>query len=121
MLLECAFIESLIIEAAKFRGQAAEGPDKLDPRGAEERLYEAEAPGKLQSFLGFRLYLCKGISDYQEVRDQLVPAKRGKSKVTDSVGGIGGATYEIATFQGMFRRRHNETSETHIGSSAITP
>src|SRR5215470_9255972 len=97
MLLESAFIESLIIEAAKFRGQAAEGPDKLDLCGAEvNREAEARSPGKLQTFLGFRLHLRKGISDYQKVRDQLVPAIRGKSEVTDPVGGIEGATHQIA-------------------------
>src|SRR5215831_19078863 len=121
MLLESTLIERLIVEAAKFRGQPTEGPDQLDLCGDEvHNEAEARSPGKLETFLGFRLHLGKRISHRQKVRDQLVPAISGKCQVTDPVGGIEGATYQIPSAQGMFRRRHDEISERHVCSSLIT-
>ena len=72
-------------------------PDQPELRGDEvNNEAEARIPGKLETVLGFRLHLGKRISHCQKVRDQLVAAISGKCKVTDSVGGIEGATYQIA-------------------------
>ena len=63
MALELKLIKPLIVEAAKFRGQPTEGPDKSELRGddvndeAEPRLL-----GKRETVLGFRLHLGKRIS-----------------------------------------------------------
>src|SRR5215467_1833729 len=121
MVLEAAFIESLIIEAAKFRGQPTKSPDKSDLHD-DDVDYESETGflDKRETFLGFQLHLGKGISHCQKVRDQLAAAIRGKCKVTDPMGSIEVASYQIPSIQYMFRPRHDETSETHIGSSLIT-
>src|ERR1700680_2706310 len=121
MALESKFVEPLIVEGAEFWGQPTEGPDKSD-LGGDEVNNEAEARflGKRETVLGFRLHLGKGISHRQKVRDQLVPTVSGKDKITDPVGGIEGATYQITAAQGMFRPWHDNISEGHIGSSLIT-
>jgi hypothetical protein len=42
------------------------------------------------------------------------------AEIADPVGTIEGATYQIATLQGMFRPWHDDVSERYIGSSLIT-
>ena len=100
MALELKLIEPLIVEAAKFRGQPTEGPDQPELH-SDEVNDEAEArfPGKREAVLGFRLHLGKRISHCQKVRAHLVAAISGKCKVTDPVGGIEGATHQIAAGQ----------------------
>src|SRR5918996_3320975 len=121
MALELMFIELLIVEAAKLRGQPAEGPDKSELRGDD--INDETEPSvfrKREALLGFRLHLGKGISHRQKVRNQLVAAISRKCKVADPVGGIEGAAYQLAAFQGMLRPWHDKISEGHIGSGPIT-
>src|SRR4051794_13900579 len=120
MALEFKLIEYLIVEAAKFRGQPTEGSDEPDLNDYDVN-YEPE-PGlldKRERILGFRLYLGKGISHGQKVRDQLAAAISRILKITDSVGGIEGTPYQIASAQRVFRPWQNDISERHVSSGLV--
>src|SRR3954469_20812727 len=117
MALELKLVKPLMVEGAKRRGQPTQGSDKSQLCGNDvNNEPEAGLLGKRETALGFWLNLGKRISHCQKVRDQLVAAIRGKGKVTDSVGGIEGATYQFAAGQGMFRPGHHDVSERHIRS-----
>src|SRR4051794_10047218 len=109
MALESKLIEPLIVEAAESRRQATEGPDKSELRGDNVNDQpEARSLRKRKAVLGFGLHLGKGIPYCQKVRNQLVAALSSKCKIADPVGSIEGATYQIATLQGMFRPWHDD-------------
>jgi len=102
MPLELKLVKLSIVKGAELRNEA-------EPRPL----------GKRETLLGFRLDLGERISYPQEVRDQLRAAIGSKCKVADSVGGIEGATCQLASLRGMFRPRYDHVSERHIGSGLI--
>ena len=81
---------------------------------------EPNLPRKLEPILGLTLHLRERISRREKVRDQVVAAVCRKGKVTDPVGGIEGATYQIAASLDMSRPWQDDISERHIGSSLKT-
>src|SRR5262249_29742185 len=69
---------------------------------------------------GLTLHLRERISRRETVRDQVIAAVCRKGKVTDPVGSIEGATYQIAASLDMSRPWQDDISERHIGSSLKT-
>ncbi|HEX5765368.1 MAG TPA: hypothetical protein VFY27_07355, partial [Woeseiaceae bacterium] len=87
--LKSTFIKPFIVEAAECRSQPTQRSDNLDLRSDEvDHEAEARSPGKLETILGFRLYIAKPISHCQEIRDQLVPAICRERKITNPVRGV---------------------------------
>jgi hypothetical protein len=116
MLLELKLIEFLMVKAAEFRRQAAEGLDKPELRGDE--VNDETKPSllrKLEAFLGFTLHLRERISRGEEVRVQVSAAVRRISEVADLVRGLERPAYQVTAGPDMFRPWHDETSENHIG------
>src|ERR1700722_8312974 len=112
-------IHNPIIEAAEFRGQAAERPNERKLR----RDYvndkpEAYLPQKRERILGFTLHLRKLFPRREKIRDQAATAISRPGKVTHFVRGIKGATYEVATGPDMSRPGHDDTSENRIHTRA---
>jgi hypothetical protein len=121
MALESEFIKLSIVEATKCRGQAKKSADQPKLRNDEvNHKAEARFSRKRENMLCFLMHLSERISHGQEVRDQLVAAISRKGKITDTVGGIEGATHQRATFPGMPRPWQDDISKTHIGSCLIT-
>ena len=120
MALELKLVEPLIVEGAELRRQATQGPDKPELRGDDVNdETEPRLLCELETILGFTLHLSKRISRRQKVRVQVVAAVRGKGEVTDFVRGIEGATHQFAAGPDMFRPRHDEISERHIGPGLV--
>jgi hypothetical protein len=68
MVFELKLIERLIVEAAEFRGETTEGPDKAE-LGGDDVNDETELRflSKLEAFLSFTLHLNEHISRREEV------------------------------------------------------
>src|SRR6266850_3097041 len=102
MALEPKLIELLIVEAAEFRRQAAEGPDKPELRGDDVNdETEPSLLRKPEAILGFMLHVNERISRCQKVRIQVVAAISRKSEVTDLVRRIEAATHQLAASPDM--------------------
>src|SRR5215470_16086967 len=115
MVLKSTLIEPIMVKAAKFRCQPAESSDKSELGGdlvTDET--EPNLPRKLEPILGLTLHLRERISRREKVRDQVVAAVCRKGKVTDPVGGIEGATYQIAASLDMSRPWQDDIAERHI-------
>src|SRR2546427_10696209 len=70
MELEFKLVKILVVEAAKFRGQAAERPDKLELCGEKvNNESELHLLSKCKTVFGLTLNLRKRVSHCQKVRD----------------------------------------------------
>ena len=104
MALELKLIETLIVEAAEFRGHPTEGPDETE-LPSDDVNDEAEPRFRANSrpFSASGCTSASGSPAAKRFVTHLVAAVRGKCKVTDPVGDIEGATHQIAAGPGMFR------------------
>src|SRR6516225_6254557 len=121
MALKSKLIEFVIVEGAKFRRQPTEGPDKSELRG--DLVCNKTEPNllrKLETILGLMLHLRERIPRREKVRNQVVAAVSRKGKVTDPIGGIEGATHQIAAGPDMSRPWQDDISEKHVGSGLKT-
>src|SRR5712675_1191671 len=118
MVFHPRLIHIPIIEAAEFRGQAAERPNerKLRREDVNDKA-EAYFPRKRERILGFTLHLRKLFPRREKITDKEATASR-PGKVTHFVRGIKGATYEIATGPDMSRPGHDDISENRIHTRA---
>src|SRR6266478_7813812 len=107
------------IEAAEFRGQAAERPNerKLRRDDVNDKA-EAYLSQKRERILGFTLNLRKLFARREKITDKDTTASRRPGKVTHFVRSIKGATYESATGPDMSRPGHDDTSENRIHTRA---
>src|SRR5260370_28870130 len=118
MVFHPRLIHIPIIEAAEFRGQAAERPNerKLRRDDVNDKA-EAYFPRKRERILGFTLHLRKLFPRREKITDKEATASR-PGKVTHLVRGIKGARYEIATSPDMSRPGHDDISENRIHTRA---
>src|ERR1700730_6357 len=108
-----------IIEAAEFRGQAAERPNerKLRRDDVDDKA-EAYLSLKRERILGLTLHAHKRLARREKIADKEAAASRPPGKVTHLVRGVKGATYEIATGPDMSRPGHDDISENRIHTRA---
>src|ERR1700757_627704 len=71
--------------------------------------------GKLETMLGFALYLNERIARREQVRVQVQAAIRRKCEIADLVRGLEFPTQQIAASLHMFRPGHDKISKAHIG------
>src|SRR6266849_7585116 len=118
MVFHPRLIHIPIIEAAEFRGQAAERPNerKLRREDVNDKA-EAYFPRKRERILGFTLHLRKLFPRSEKITDKEATASR-PGKVTYFVRDIKGATYEVATGPDMSRPGHDDVSENRIHTRA---
>src|SRR6266852_5949967 len=114
MVFHPRLIHIPIIEAAEFRGQAAERPNerKLRRDDVNDKA-EAYFPRKRERIRGFTLHLRKLFPRREKITDKEATASR-PGKVTYFVRDIKGTTYEIATGPDMSRPGHDDVSENRI-------
>src|ERR1700674_3643350 len=121
MLLEFRLIKFLIVEGAEGPGQATQGADQLKLWGHEiDDEAEAHSPGKRQAILDFRLHFGQTVSCAQQVVYKLLQGITDKSQITRPIGGIEGATDEIAALQQVSGPRHDEVSESQIRAGLMS-
>src|ERR1700683_3733932 len=121
MALELKLIKLQIIERAKFRRHATEGPDKPE-LNADEVNSEAKPslPREFEAMLGFLLRLRERITRRQKVGVQVDAAVGRKTQVADFVRGLERATQQVPAGPDMFRPRHHVTGEDHQGPGLET-
>src|ERR1700747_2432912 len=103
-------------EAAEFRRQATQAPNKPEPSGDDvSDDAEPSLPGKLQALLVLALDLGERISRGEQICIQGVAAVRCNCEVTDLARGFKCATHQIAAGLDMLRPRHDELSKPQIG------
>src|SRR6266404_747067 len=118
MVFHPRLIHIPVIEAAEFRGQAAERPNerKLRRHDVNDKA-EAYLSQKRERILGFTLHVRKLFARREKITDKEATARR-PGKVTHFVRGIKGATYEIATSPDMSRPGHDDISENRVHTRA---
>src|SRR5229473_8496797 len=118
MVFHPRLIHIPIIEAAEFRGQAAERPNerKLRRDDVNDKA-EAYFSQKRERIFGFTLHVHKLFARREKITDKEAAASR-PGKVTHFVRNIKGATYEIATGPDMSRPGHDDVSENRIDTRA---
>src|ERR1700741_2183243 len=98
MALESPLSESLVVEGAKRRSQAAKRPNKPELHG--EIVDDETEPNLLrilETALGFPFHLSKRVSRSQKVGYQVIAAISRKCNIPCAVGGSKGATYQITS------------------------
>src|SRR5262245_61842792 len=121
MLLKSMRVEALLVEAAKLRRQPTEAADEAElRRDLVDDETEPNLLGKPETILGFTRDSGERISRRQKVRDQVVGSVSSKGKIAEPVGGIEGATYQIAAGPDMPRPWQDDISESHIRSRLKT-
>src|SRR6266404_3472027 len=106
-----------IVEAAEFRRQAAERPNERKlRRGDVNDGCEARFPLKREAIFGFALHLRELIPRREKISDQVAAANSREGKINDFVGGIEGATYQIAPGLDVSRPWHDDVPENRIGT-----
>src|SRR6266702_8292863 len=119
MVFHPRLIHISIIEAAEFRGQAAERPNECKLRRDDVNDNpEPNPPQKRERILGFTLHLRKLFPRREKIRDQEVTAISRPSKVTHFVRSIKSATYEVATGPDMSLPGQDDISEQRIDTRA---
>src|SRR5260370_36794609 len=115
MVLHPRLIHISIIEAAEFRGQAAERPNECKLRRDDvNETPEAYLPLKRERILGFTLHLRKLFPRREKIRDQFATAISRPFKVTHFVRSIKGATHEVATGPALCRPVHDDISQKRM-------
>src|ERR1700730_1974469 len=118
MVFHPRLIQIPIIEAAEFRGQAAERPNERKLRRDEVNDQPvAYLSQKRERILGLTLHLRKLFARREKITDKEATASR-PGKVTHFVRGIQGAKYEIPTGPDMSRPGHDDISENRIHTRA---
>src|SRR3984957_15102943 len=116
MVFHPRLIQIPIIEAAEFRGQAAERPNERKLRRDEVNDQAvAYLSQKRERILGLTLHVHKLFARREKITDKEATGGR-PGKVTHFVRGIEGATYEIATGPDMSRPEHDDISENRINT-----
>src|ERR1700738_3276778 len=103
MVFHPRLIHIPVIEAAEFRGQAAERPNERELRCDDVNdKAEAYLSQKRERILGFTLHVHKLFARREKIADKEATASR-PGQVTHFVRAIKGATYESATGPDMPR------------------
>src|ERR1700730_13125240 len=119
MVFHPRLIHISIIEAAEFRGQAAERPNECKLRRDDvNETSEAYPLLKRETILGLTLHLRKLFPRREKIRDQVGTTISRPSEVTHFFGNIKAATYEFATGPDMSRPGHDDISENYIRTRA---
>src|SRR5216684_7690623 len=110
MVFHPRLIHIPIIEAAEFRGQAAERPNerKLRRDDVNDKA-EAYFPRKRERILGFTLHLRKLLPRREKITDKEATASR-PGKVTHFFRDFKAAPYGIATAPARSRQGHDDIS-----------
>ena len=110
-----ALIELLVVEGAKCRRQAAEGPDQRELSSDEvNRDTEPRLLGKREATLGLGLDLVERIARSEKIGVQLIAAMSGASEIAEFVCRVQCAAHQIATGTDMSGPGKNTASKVHI-------
>src|ERR1700747_3607907 len=118
MALDPKLIKLLIVEGAKRRRQSPESPDQ--PELCGHSVNDRPEPcflRKGEAFLGLLLRVIERVACREQVRGQLVAAKRRVCHVTYLGCGLERAEHQIPASADMFRPGQNDIAKVHIGPS----
>src|SRR3954470_14044826 len=122
MVLEPLLVEIVCVEQPERRRQPAEGVRQPDLR--PEDVDDETEPGllrELETNGGFMLHVHQRIARRQKVRVHVDATVGREREIADPVGRLERATHQVAARLDVFRPRHDDVAEAHVGAGLEAP